>query len=984
LNYSSEEFDKHQATYSIRSLKYNKWFENDKLFQENIFQDNQTFIIAVSGERETSGTIKYASPDLINILGRNITGSQASTATPPFIRANTTSLIKHLTGHNALSFKNTERFQFFYHSKGYMVPFNYYLNNNPSIYGGLSFIFVCRAANLNQDFLLLNEDGEIESFTKDIGERLGLYSKSKDGCYSVENKIPIKEICPELVKINEAINIISTLEDQTSLALSKTENPENRIQEAKKLCFIYFEEGKQISLAPLNNSNNLFFEYKCTVKPLMVGSRVGKIVSLEKITYPNTNTDIDENGSLQLINEELLSPTTLSSARKLLTPTSTRKTQKIIFHQSKSEELSESLGGKENSHLEKRITQNSSPKPQWLSQNKSKTIKLYQQALEKPYYPFFYRALLALLYFIFALVFSLYLSMNINMHQGTSDLKVRKQILRMTEARNNYFGTLDGAARYLWIYATQEANVTEALIGSIVTFEDLIQTTQSILTDLDQTSNSLFQLTSSFDQRDRESLFEKDVRLFDTNSTNTLDSSINLTNFQATDRIIETGFQAVNTAQIDLDQAVPYLSFILRNTMNDLLIKNTQISESFRASLEARKIHFSTLVTSYFAIALSLIIFVVFMFIYALYLQANNESKNLLALTKLKPASIQSLQKDFLAFRNILFESHLYSSKRDSFYSQPLIDQGGFSRKAKEKQHQIQYPVYKGLWIPYYVSFLKVSVLIFILIGFFLADFLLFKSYLNRLSTKALQINFIEQINSRLGIISGSFLEMISENDNTIISNIQASASLQNQMQQVSTKIKSISNVIGIGSSEDNVLIQDILYGNSCQYLQETRYSYDLCESLGNYQEQVGLVNLLSNLEALLNSLYLKFINSDRTSDTLFTLQLEAFNKISTYIFLVLKPANMMIADVLNDDFSSMVDRSQLLNITLTTVIVLLIVGECLAIHFLIINRLKQKETQFRRILAMFPPSIVLPNFILKSYLIKTSNQTFSSFGDFA
>jgi len=112
LGYSLEDHSKHKDLSSKRSQKYQKQFENDRLVQENLLQDD-TFLVVVSGEKQTAGRINYISPNLVEILGRNLTGSQASMTTPPFLRANTALLVKTLTGQNALTVQNTERFQFF-------------------------------------------------------------------------------------------------------------------------------------------------------------------------------------------------------------------------------------------------------------------------------------------------------------------------------------------------------------------------------------------------------------------------------------------------------------------------------------------------------------------------------------------------------------------------------------------------------------------------------------------------------------------------------------------------------------------------------------------------------------------------------------------------------------------------------------------------------------------------------------------------------
>lgn len=234
----------------------------------------------------------------------------------------------------------------------------------------------------------------------------------------------------------------------------------------------------------------------------------------------------------------------------------------------------------------------------------------------------------------------------------------------------------------------------------------------------------------------------------------------------------------------------------------------------------------------------------------------------------------------------------------------------------------------------------------------------------------------------RLGVISASFLEVTSENDTTIFSNTQASVSLSNQISIMNEMIEKVSDTLGSGVSAENHMVQEILYGDACQCLKDSSSSFSLCQSLANYQEKPSLRNLLSNLEFSMEQVYLKIMNSDRTLETLINLQVEAFNEVSIYWFLVIQELNSLVAEVINTDFEQIVSNSQTLNITLNTVILIIIVAESLIIHFLIINKLKQKETQFKQILGLFPANIVLPNFILKPYVMKTSNQTFHSFHD--
>jgi len=287
------------------------------------------------------------------------------------------------------------------------------------------------------------------------------------------------------------------------------------------------------------------------------------------------------------------------------------------------------------------------------------------------------------------------------MHQDISDLQVSKQILRMAEARNNYLGTLDGSARFLWTHATRSSNLTDILSKSIIQLGALLIVTEITTNSLETANNALFVLTSSLDSQDRERMFDRGIRVFDTNSTSTLGSYINLTGFQATDKILSTTLEALSTAQQNVQQTVPYLTVILRNAMYDTLVKNTAISGSFKTSLDNKKDYFTTWIMNFFVISLYLVLLAIFGFLDILYLQAKSESYNFFALTRLKPEAINFLKQDFLAFRDIIFDNNQgWESQEntavDLFYSHSASrTHQKMTNAAKQNHHRNS--IYKGL-----------------------------------------------------------------------------------------------------------------------------------------------------------------------------------------------------------------------------------------------------------------------------------------------
>jgi len=102
---------------------------------------------------------------------------------------------------------------------------------------------------------MLNEEGEIECFTKNIDEKLGLFSK--DGVWITDNKVEMAQICPKFTSVNHSFNVMTVPNryqnkcESTSFGKSQMilsgKRPEINlsIEEAKKLFAIYSEQGEK-------------------------------------------------------------------------------------------------------------------------------------------------------------------------------------------------------------------------------------------------------------------------------------------------------------------------------------------------------------------------------------------------------------------------------------------------------------------------------------------------------------------------------------------------------------------------------------------------------------------------------------------------------------------------------------------------------------------------------------------------------------------
>ena len=73
-----------------------------------------------------------------------------------------------------------------------------------------------------------------------------------------------------------------------------------------------------------------------------------------------------------------------------------------------------------------------------------------------------------------------------------------------------------------------------------------------------------------------------------------------LNNFQVMERIIETSFKVANTLKIGIDQQVEkQISFVMRNTRNDIYLVNEMISDSSALYVEDERNNINQTVITY-------------------------------------------------------------------------------------------------------------------------------------------------------------------------------------------------------------------------------------------------------------------------------------------------------------------------------------------------------------------------------------------------
>ncbi len=170
---------------------------------------------------------------------------------------------------------------------------------------------------------------------------------------------------------------------------------------------------------------------------------------------------------------------------------------------------------------------------------------------------------------------------------GFESLAVSKDVLLIAESRNNYLININGGIYYLLGHASGFFSLSDLGAGLGVAY--FHKTIGVAAFALKEANLNLLVTTDSLDNNERDILFAKDVRVFDTFFDVDPQVWSNFTNFQACNQMVETTLKAINVALQDPVSAVPYLKFAARNLVNDVLVKDTEIADTFHESLQNRR-----------------------------------------------------------------------------------------------------------------------------------------------------------------------------------------------------------------------------------------------------------------------------------------------------------------------------------------------------------------------------------------------------------
>ncbi len=135
---------------------------------------------------------------------------------------------------------------------------------------------------------------------------------------------------------------------------------------------------------------------------------------------------------------------------------------------------------------------------------------------------------------------------------------------------------------------------------------------------------------------------------------------------------------------------------------------------------------------------------------------------------------------------------------------------------------------------------------------------------------------------------------------------------------------------------------------------------------------------LIDILEGTLEGMYEKYLLSNKTEEELIAIQSADHTKL-TAVAEVMGGQTTLISEILLASFEEELESVQHKRDIVTIVFALMAFIIGLTVGIFVLKRVREAENKFKNVLKLFPANLVLSSFLLKNFLVDTSEGALDS-----
>ena len=603
-----------------------------------------------------------------------------------------------------------------------------------------------------------------------------------------------------------------------------------------------------------------------------------------------------------------------------------------------------------------------------VSHNK-KISSAFKTALDVKFHPKYITVLTFLFYAVMAFIIVSYVTTKVVLDSDYDSLRAKKNILNDAQNRSFTLTNVESVGRIVLERGMGRLSMRDlGLLALPLPYN--IAIVQSSVSQLSEINRNLIKSTSSLDKAGRRQLYQTDVKVFDTDYDDTVQSYLLLNNFAAIDLVVERTLSICIQSYISVPSVWREYHWIFRNSMNDLLIKDEEVALIFFNSIEIQKDQILSTVTLNLVITFSLLGVLAMTLCIAIIYLYQEEKRNMVAITKINTNDLYIQINEFRRMLECgkLFEDENFTQRLE--HSKILTKRGG--DKKIEKRESLYNFNYQTIKNKYFFYMGKICLFMAVIIGITSYSYLTVKDSITNLTLNQNQLYYINWMRIRTGLSIVLAQELLANDPLQTVENVPLLDKVNENIEELATITDKVTKVLLKRDGSYDPTLELVLFRDGCEVLNPSALQVLLCNALKSRGIKPTFVQLLTSFRSIFSNKVEQYMHSDKSSDALRGIKIDSYDTFLAISYTITFQANLM-SRIINDYFeaeltSSLSNRSTSLNLLIIFVILISV-----AAWVLIFRPMRNLHTQFKQILQALPPDLVLANHLLKSYLLKTS-----------
>ena len=1055
-NYSKDNFEKYYDIYTQRYYKAQRFLQEPKLQEENLYQGSNALIL-ISTQKNEHGKILYCNQSLVDLCGgqsiKLYEGSNISILFPRILK----DYYEDLFRQNEEGSMSTIHRAYLFHKDRHLVEVDFCFKYHPYLTQGLCLTMIVRPVPASQsvEFLLLSVDGDIEGASKKISNQLGLKRIS----HSTNFPVSIKDVSEELYLVNNALNIASRRENKVftgatskvsdwisqflvSSSLLHAKEKQIPREKAEEIYSVFTLEGQEIHLHPYDATEEKSFTFHSQVQILNYRNIQMKLVTLmkkskghdneskkevlapansQRVFFPSPriltgeersliteNFEFEDYGGQTMITEfrqqqSLISPSTIVTDRRHLmgetlatdfSLVQSPQQRRVInaagatgaassVHKAGSllSIFESSMGNHEDgdSKLDKLESVYQQRKIQkYISTQSSPTIrsaervenKLFKAAIISKSYPRSFTSLCFIFYLVILMTFASQIIMKIVSDTTMKDLQIKKTLLKDSE-EVTYKGSwiqLNGVGIMLVIVQLLSAG------GTYVSMNDTVTNLQVRISDMKIANDAILDLAHSLDQGTQSYMFQSDVQINGTYLDGTEPTSKYVNIFEVTSEIGNAIRAFTNLANPSSMAGYRIATYFKYNLVNDFQYKGAQITEMLAQSVNEQKESFQYITNLFLILNPFLLTGIGVLLCCIIWNQYRIEKENLRAFVKLPPEGVKMMANRLYQFQKSLSSEEVFAKRWVNVTNTGVYDSRRLDRtSAYSRKFETQKIKYKALRKRYSKYIARVIICISVLVAITIWDLITTRRAIKVIYNRQSQLQYANYISNRVVLTHITVNELFLTNNTLRVAHKIPYEGILELIQTIKEIQSDIPQKFLEVDGTYNPEVKKIIFNDNptCEGFSETFIHYCYVQVAAG--RSTDMMVTLSYYQTLMNQKVNDYVNVDKSSlSKIIAVALASDASLTPAV--VLAEEAHRIANIMDQSMTERITKMQNLKIGIIVTFVLGLFVVSVLIWIYILQVIRNVHNDFKRVLQVFPPNLVLSSYLLKRFLQRTSS----------